>query len=446
MKKNKASQPEPQTDFGIAESFLLLSFEWPVVTDPLIAWSDADFGLAGAILMDLSMAGKVDSDLKNLKILDLSPVSDPAQAIALRLLGQLGQTVSMDIAINALANRVGDIRAACLVGLAARNIQLTTSSKLNWVFRQSTINKQRVPEVANLSASLAGLIDSDELPHPEQAAIISLLWACDILGPVLGGRFYQHWLLANTPRIDAIRRMDLVGHAVVNAVAAMRLHLRTYLLDAVEQEPQAALDNANNSTAPATDYTRNPSTWKWRAFWPEGETVELPTSWGDFNNSEIAEEDNEDHYLFVHGKKDNIKIRGKGLKIKPVLEAFDEFIAFGPSAKFRFPEKPLLLAACLPRLYEVRRKIRGIDELLQIMSVTGYQPSIITVSKKRQGSSMMFGVQIEFARIQVNGRIYHSISLESPYLTALRILARNLSVGSGQVAGYGDFLERVIRS
>jgi hypothetical protein len=145
-------------------------------------------------------------------------------------------------------------------------------------------------------------------------------------------------------------------------------------------------------------------------------------------------------------KKDNIKIRGKGLKIKPVLEAFDEFIAFGPSAKFRFPEKPLLLAAFLPRLYEVRRKIRGIDELLQIMSVTGYQPSIITVSKKRQGSSMMFGVQIEFARIQVNGRIYHSISLESPYLTALRILARNLSVGSGQVAGYSDFLERVIRS
>jgi hypothetical protein len=72
MKKNKASQPEPQTDFGIAESFLLLSFEWPVVTDPLIAWSDADFGLAGAILMDLSMAGKVDSDLKNLIILDLS--------------------------------------------------------------------------------------------------------------------------------------------------------------------------------------------------------------------------------------------------------------------------------------------------------------------------------------------------------------------------------------
>ncbi|MBK8637250.1 MAG: GPP34 family phosphoprotein [Chromatiaceae bacterium] len=448
MKKDKSSQPEPQTDFGIAESFLLLSFEWPVVTDPLIAWSDADFGLAGAILMDLSMAGKVDSDLKNLIILDLSPVANPAQNIALRLLGQLGQTVSMDIALNALANRVGDIRAACLVGLAARNIQLTTSSKLNWGFRQSAINKLRVPEeVASLRTSLAGLIDSDELPLPEQAAIISLLCACDIVGPVLGGRSYQHWLLANAPRIESIRRMDLVGHAVVTAVAAMRLRLRTYLLDAVEQKPQAPLDNANKSTAPATDYTRNSSTWEWRAFWPEGETVELPASWASFNNnSEIAEEENEDHYLFVHGKKDNIKIRGKGLKIKPVLEAFDEFIAFGPSAKFRFPEKPLLLAAFLPRLYEVRRKIRGIDELLQIMSVTGYQPSIISVSKKRQGSSMMFGVQIEFARIQVNGRIYHSISLESPYLTALRILARNLSVGSGQVAGYSDFLERVIRS
>ncbi|MGB4335321.1 MAG: GPP34 family phosphoprotein [Chromatiaceae bacterium] len=447
MKKEKSSQPSPQMDLGIAEAFLLLSFEWPVVTDPLIAWSDADFGLVGALLMDLSMAGKVDSDLKNLIMVDLSPVANPAQNIALGLLGELGQTVSMDIALNALANRVGDIRAACLAGLAARNIQLTTSSKLNWGFRQSAINKVRVPEVANLRTSLAGLIASDELPHPEQAAIISLLHACDITGPVLGGRSYQHWLLAHAPRIDAIRRMDLVGHAVVNAVAAMRLRLRTYLLDAVEQKPQPALDVASKSSAPAPDYTRNSSTWEWRAFWPEGETVELPASWAGFNkNSEIAEEENEDHYLFVYGKKDNIKIRGKGLKIKPVLEAFDEFIAFGPSAKFRFPEKPLLLAAFLPRLYEVRCKIRGIDELLQIMSATGYQPSIITVSKKRQGSSMMFGVQIEFARIQVNGRVYHSISLESPYLTALRILARNISVGSGQVAGYSDFLERVIRS
>lgn len=138
-------------------------------------------------------------------------------------------------------------------------------------------------------------------------------------------------------------------------------------------------------------------------------------------------------------------VRGKGLKIKPVLEAFDEFIAFGPSAKFRFPEKPFLLAAFLPRIYEVRCKICGIDELLQIMSAVGYQPSIITVSKKRQGSSMMFGVQIEFARIQINGQFYHSISLESSYLTALRILARNISVGSGRVAGYSEFLEHIIR-
>lgn len=435
-------QPARQ-ELGIAESFILLSLAWPVETDPLVAWSDADFGLAGAILIDLSLAGQVDSDLRNLIIHDKRPTHDAALDLAMSLLSRLGHSVSLDVALNTLVDRVGDLRAACLEMLAAKNISLTTARKLNWDFRQAAVSRSKIPEATELRRSLVALIESDEIPLPEQAAIISLLHGCEILGPVLAGKSYHHWILAYHARIETIRRLELVGHAVVTAVSEMRLRLRTYLLDALERQSVAATETPDKDK----NYTRAKTTWEWRAFWPEGETVELPASWSVISDTvAVKEEVNVDNYMFVRGKKDNVKTRGRGLKVKPVLEAFDEFIAFGPSAKFSFPEKPLSLSVFFPRLFEVRRKVKSIDELLQVMSATGYQPSQITVSKTRQGLSMMFGVQIEFARIQVLGQVYHSISLESPYLTPLRVLARNIAVGRGHVAGYSDFLERILRS
>ncbi len=441
----KSLHPETHDELSIAESFVLLSLEWPVKVDPMIAWSDADFGLVGALLIDLSLSGWVDSDLKNLTLLDRKSRLDPAQALALAALRCLGRTVPLDVALNALADRVGDLRGACLASLAAKNICLTTSSKLNWDFRQLAISQSRKTEAAKLRQVLVGLIESDELPHPKEAALIAVLHACEIVGPVLGGKSFQYWLLTHRNRIDLIRQMELVGHTVARAVTEMRLRLRTYLLDAGEDQSSPATDDKAGASEGGL-YQRSSTTWEWRAFWPEGQIVELPVSWAEITqNADVNEETNDDHYLFVHGKKDNIKIRGENLKIKPVLEAFDDFIAFGPSVKYRFPEKALLLSTFFPRLFEVRGKLRSIDELLQVMTATGYRPGKITVSKVRQGASMMFGVQVEFARIQVLDKVYHSISLESPYLTPLRILARRVAVGKGQVAGYSDFLEHILR-
>ncbi len=109
---HKSHHPETHDELSIAESFVLLSLEWPVKVDPMIAWSDADFGLVGAPLIDLSLSGWVDSDLKNLTLLEPKTSLEPSQAMALASLRRLGHTVPLDVALNALADRVGDLRAA----------------------------------------------------------------------------------------------------------------------------------------------------------------------------------------------------------------------------------------------------------------------------------------------------------------------------------------------
>lgn len=128
-----------------------------------------------------------------------------------------------------------------------------------------------------------------------------------------------------------------------------------------------------------------------------------------------------------------------------MVEACHGFIAYGSSVKFQFPEKTATLAKIFPRLIEVTADLHSSDDLIEIMSATGYQPRVLMVSKARRVQSMIFGVQIEFSRVSVNGRAFNSISLESRYLTALRILARNLPIGAGQVAGYSEFLDCIVR-
>ena len=444
MTASKSPLVPPHAELSIAEAFVLLSVEWPVKADALIAWSDSDFALAGALLMDLAFLGKVDSDLDDLIMLEREPALHQEQPLALRILGRFSRSVRLDIALNELVTRIGDLRLATLAALAGREIRLTSSSPLSWDFHQASFRGLRVRATVSLRQTLKKLVESEELPLPEQAALISLLCACDIAGPVLGGRACKTWLARNAARLEAIRRMDLVGRAVADAVAVMRRRLRTYLLDADTEKAAPSLKSKRKS--PSVNYSRSKTTWEWRAFWPDGEVVELPAAWGNIGqDSDCEEELLEDSYLFVRGKKDNVKIRAKGLKIKPVVEAFDDFIAFAPSAKFRFPRDMAPLARLFPRLYEVRGELRSTDELIEIMYATGYQPSVLKVSKARRVHGMTFGVQIEFARIEVDGRVFHSISMESPYLTALRILARNIPVGEGQVAGYSEFLDGIVR-
>ncbi len=395
-----------------------------------------DFGLAGAVLIDLSLAGKVDSDAENLFVLDPSPAEEPAQRVAQRVLAACGAGERLVNALNLLVDRIGDIRAAAESALESKGLLARFSKKLAWDFERARTPARRSRRTAMFRASLRRLVESDDIPGPAEAALLSLLCACDLAGHALGGARPDAWLRGGEGRLQTIRRLDLVGSATAAAIVAMRARLRTYLADA------GAEDGGH-----APSYRRGRATWEWRAFWPCGGIVSLPEAWTHADALAACEEEElEDRYLFVQGKRDNIKIRKKSLKIKPVIESFDAFTAFGGSLKFAFPEKTRALADLFPRLYEARCKVADVDELLEVLSAAGYRPSLITVAKKRRALPVAFGVQMEFARIRVRGLEFNSISLESPYLAALRSLARDIPVGdAGLVMSYGDFLDHVAR-
>lgn len=408
---------------SIAEALEWLRLSMPAAPRGVAWWSDMDYPLAGAHLVDLSFEGEVDTDLRRvirMPVHGLRHTPSPA----LTLLEAQGGVAPLDVAIEAVVSRIGDLRAAILAALQARGVVRLEAAPLTWGF----VQPQATPAaVTALQAALTSLIEGEELPSPEEAALISLLQASGMIAEMLGVPSPRAWLARHAARIAAIHRMDLVGQTVSATVISMRARLQAYLLRS---------ENKVRRRAGAV--------WEWRCFWPGAEIAALPASLGlAAQGTGQPEETGTDIYLFLHGKRDNIKLRGKGLKVKPVIEAFDEFCAFGPSCKVDFPVRAEALSAIFPRFNEVPVKLRTREEMLAALSASGYRPGVVTVHKARREYRAILGVKIELARIEVNGRVFHSLSLESRFLTALRVLSRHVAVGPGVVGGYAEFLEHM---
>lgn len=431
---------------SIAEAFTLLSLAAPTGDETLAGWSDVDFALAGAHLMDLSFQDRIDSDVETVfAIHTLDGQAGPAP-LALKILQNLGGRAASDIVLNEVVGRIGELRSQILASLAAKDILTIRAEQILWGFAQSRIVDSDFHDIGQIRMALAALIETDDLPDPEQAALIALLNACGMIGAVFGGAAPDAWMARFGQRVDAIGRIDLVGRRVADVVLVMRQRLRTYLQEASAASKTAGQPAKKKKSAGTTAPTATPysTTWEWRAFWPADEAVEIPLSFGLIKDKVApAEEKNLDVYLFVYGKRDNIKFRGKGLKVKPVVEAFDEFCAFAASEKVAFPTKASVLSAIFPRFNEVKAKLESREELLAALSATGYRPSVIEVVKARREYPGIFGVDVELASIWVDNRQFHSICLESRYLTALRVLARGIPIGNGIVGSYGDFLEQI---
>lgn len=413
---------------SIAEAFELLRLSMPAAPRSVGWWSDMDYALAGAHLIDLSVEGEIDTDISSVTRAGHRGAGQ-APSVALEALAQHGGTAPLDGILEETVSRIGDLRAAILATLRVRNSLRSAHAEIVWGFSQQQADGA-ASAAASLRAALVGLIESDELPSPEDAALISVLHASGMIADVLGLASPRDWLGRHEMRIHAIHRMDLVGQTVSAAVAVMRRRLHAYVLGS----HAAAKGRASRPAA----------VWEWRAFWPAGEAVVLPDALDlAGRGGDGLEEEDADVYLFLHGKRDNIKFRGKGLKVKPVIEAFDAYCAFGPSVKVDFPAEAEALSGIFPRFNEVQVRLRTREDMLAALCATGYRPGVLAVRKRRRHYRAILGVRIELARIEVEGRMFHSLCLESSFLTALRVLSRNVATRRAIVGSYGEFLEAV---
>ena len=172
------------------------------------------YALGGAVLMDLAMEDRIDTDLEKLMLIDPTPLDDDIlDPVLAEIVAETG-THDSRFWVERAGARAEAIREAAIDRLVVRGILERREDRFLWVFRS-----RRYPVVdgtaeREVKLRIMELLFSDMIPTPRDVVIICLADACGIFTELLSRRELNHV----TPRIRHLRQLDLIGQAVTAAV------------------------------------------------------------------------------------------------------------------------------------------------------------------------------------------------------------------------------------
>lgn len=202
-------------DLRLAEEILLLLL--PDGGGRLAGATDRSVGyaLAGGTLVDLSLEGRIDTDLRRLVLLDAAPTGDALLDPALADIAAAEETRDARYWVERGLSGARQLRKDALDRLVRRGILERRAGGFLWAFgaRRYPLVDGQARREAKLRI-LDALLDNG-IPDARDVALICLADACGLFEELLTAAERQEAL----PRFLQVRKMDLIGRAVTAAVA-----------------------------------------------------------------------------------------------------------------------------------------------------------------------------------------------------------------------------------
>ncbi len=180
-------------------------------------------GIAGGALMELSLKGRVDSDLTELWAADTTPTGDAILDQVLAEIAAEPARLDPKAWIVRLAPKATAMREAALARLCDRGILMRRDERFLWVLhdrRYPVVAGQERPEAKR---RILELLFNDDIPDPEDAALIGLANACFVFERI----FTPAQLKEVKPRIEMLSRLDLIGGALVETARKLNLEIKS---------------------------------------------------------------------------------------------------------------------------------------------------------------------------------------------------------------------------
>lgn len=198
----------------LAEDLLLLALD---DEDGVVAWQHAPalpYGLAGALLMDLALLGRVTSVHEQIITLDPSPTGEAELDAALELIHGSDAVRLARHWVRQLGDQPG-LTAQLARRLVARGILREQEHTFLWLFHSLRFPTSEPGREASVRDQIRALVLGSAAPDARTLMLLSLIYACKLTDDVF----------SREERVRAARRIkDLVEHeqfgaAVGEAVA-----------------------------------------------------------------------------------------------------------------------------------------------------------------------------------------------------------------------------------
>ena len=208
----------PQFPIRIAEELILLMLdEKSGYLEMVPGWSFSCV-MAGAVLADLALERRIETDLERLYLVDSTPTGDDLLDPTLKGIAESEEESDAQFWIERNTVRSDDIVAATLDRLVERGI-LSYDSGGFWGLSRSVARSGTFPpsELAARKISKARILSvilHDEIPDPRDAILVALMHTCGGFKLLLEEEDYEDAL----DRIELVARLDLIGRTVATAV------------------------------------------------------------------------------------------------------------------------------------------------------------------------------------------------------------------------------------
>ncbi len=181
-----------------------------------------DIVVAGAVLMDLALEGRIDTDLEKLVLVDSTPLEDELLDPTLADVAIGPGDRNADYWIARTAKRGAEIRECALARLVENGV---LEADGDGMFFSSTVSRsRRYPtrdgrQMEEVRLRIMRVLFSDEIPDPRDVVLICLSDASGVLSRLLTPQERS----GLRERIEQIRKLDLIGRFLLPAIRENRL-------------------------------------------------------------------------------------------------------------------------------------------------------------------------------------------------------------------------------
>jgi Golgi phosphoprotein 3 len=173
-----------------------------------------DYALAAAVLSELALAGRLDSDPQRLYVTNPAPTGDPLQDSVLARLGGMLEQQHTQGWIETLAMDAAEMRAALFARLVAAGVLRQEDSRFLWMFAERRYPQVSGREEREVKARLLGVLFHDDIPDTRDVLLIGLARAANLFTVILS----EEELARAQPRIDLVADFEEINRALAAAV------------------------------------------------------------------------------------------------------------------------------------------------------------------------------------------------------------------------------------
>lgn len=192
---------------SLLEEFLLLTLEDEGGQFDTVPEIFLTCGVAGAILMDLSLRGRIDSDLTSVWVVDSTPTGDAVLDRVLSHVAAEPNRLSAAAWLRKLSLTAPDDRQVAIGRLCERGILHQNEDGFMWVMKARRYPVLQSGELVEVKNRLLNLLITTDIPTPHDSALMSLAASCRVFQRLLTARALKE----AQPRIDQVARFDLIG-------------------------------------------------------------------------------------------------------------------------------------------------------------------------------------------------------------------------------------------